>query len=157
MPGAKPYDALIVGGGHNGLTCACYLAAAGLKVRILERRPVVGGAAVTEEFFPGFRNSTASYTVSLLHPQVIRDLRLAEHGLRILERPISNFLPLSTTQYLKISGSLAATQAEVARHSKRDAERLPDYYLMLERAATVLRSLPLETPPNSTLIFQLRL
>jgi phytoene dehydrogenase-like protein len=149
MSSAKPYDALIVGGGHNGLTCACYLAAAGLKVRILERRPVVGGAAVTEEFFPGFRNSTASYTVSLLHPQVIRDLRLAEHGLRILERPISNFLPLSTTQYLKISGSLAATQAEVARHSKRDAERLPDYYLMLERAATVLRSLLLETPPNA--------
>jgi phytoene dehydrogenase-like protein len=149
MPGAKPYDALIVGGGHNGLTCACYLAAAGLKVRVLERRGVVGGAAVTEEFFPGFRNSTASYTVSLLHPQVIRDLRLAEHGLRILERPISNFLPLSATQYLKISGSLASTQAEVERYSKRDAQRLPGYYLMLERAATVLRSLLLETPPNA--------
>ena len=149
MSSAKPYDALIVGGGHNGLTCACYLAAAGLKVRILERRPVVGGAAVTEEFFPGFRNSTASYTVSLLHPQVIRDLRLAEHGLRILERPISNFLPLSATQYLKIGGSLAATQAEVARYSKRDAQRLPDYYATLERAAEVLRSLLLETPPNA--------
>jgi phytoene dehydrogenase-like protein len=86
-------DVLIVGGGHNGLTCACYLAAAGLKVRVIERRPVVGGAAVTEEFHPGFRNSTASYTVSLLNPQVIRDLRLAEHGLRIVERPIANFLP----------------------------------------------------------------
>jgi phytoene dehydrogenase-like protein len=146
---SKSYDALIVGGGHNGLTCACYLAAAGFSVLILERRTMVGGAAVTEEFFPGFRNSTASYTVSLLHPKVISDLRLAEHGLRIIERPISNFLPLSATQHLKIGGSLAATQAEVARHSQRDAERLPDYYAMLERAAGVLRSLLLETPPNA--------
>lgn len=149
MSSVRPYDALIIGGGHNGLTCACYLAAAGLRVRIFERRPVVGGAAVTEEFFPGFRNSTASYTVSLLHPKVISDLRLAEHGLRILERPISNFLPLSATRHLKIGGSLAATQVEVARHSRRDAERLPDYYVMLERAAGVLRSLLLETPPNA--------
>ncbi len=148
MPSPKPYDALIVGGGHNGLVCACYLAAAGLKVRVLERRAVVGGAAVTEEFFPGFRNSTASYTVSLLHPKVIRDLKLAEHGLRIIERPISNFLPLSDTQYLKIGGSLEATQAEVARYSKRDAQQLPAYYAMLERVAEVLRSLLLETPPN---------
>ncbi|MCW5605711.1 MAG: NAD(P)/FAD-dependent oxidoreductase, partial [Burkholderiales bacterium] len=142
------YDALIVGGGHNGLTCACYLAGAGLKVRILERRSVVGGAAVTEEFFPGFRNSTASYTVSLLHPKVIADLRLAEHGLRILERPVSNFLPLSGTQYLKIGGSLEATRTEVARHSQRDANQLPAYYAMLERVAGVLRGLLLETPPN---------
>lgn len=148
MPSPKPYDALIVGGGHNGLVCACYLAAAGLRVRVLERRAVVGGAAVTEEFFPGFRNSTASYTVSLLHPKVIRDLRLAEHGLRILERPISNFLPLSDTQFLKIGGSLEATQTEVARYSKRDAQQLPAYYAMLERVAEVLRSLLLETPPN---------
>ena len=85
---AARYDAVIVGGGHNGLACACYLAAGGLKVGVYERRGVVGGAAVTEEFHPGFRNSTASYTVSLLHPQVIRDLKLAEHGLRIVERPI---------------------------------------------------------------------
>ena len=148
MPSSGPYDALIVGGGHNGLVCACYLAAAGLRVRVLERRPVVGGAAVTEEFFPGFRNSTASYTVSLLHPRVIRDLRLAEHGLRIIERPISNFLPLSDNRYLKVGTSLEATQAELARHSKRDAARLPAYYAMLERVAEVLRGLLLETPPN---------
>ena len=148
MPPPVACDVLIVGGGHNGLTCACYLAAAGLKVRVLERRPVVGGAAVTEEFHPGFRNSTASYTVSLLNPQVIRDLRLAEHGLRIVERPISNFLPLSDTDYLKVGGSLAATQAEVARFSVADAARLPAYYTMLERVADVLRELTLETPPN---------
>jgi len=102
MPNTTPYDALIIGGGHNGLTCACYLAGAGLKVRVLERRAVVGGAAITEEFFPGFRNSAAAYTVSLLHPKVMRELRLAEHGLQLVERPIANFLPLSEREYLKI-------------------------------------------------------
>jgi len=141
-------DVLIVGGGHNGLTCACYLAAAGLKVRILERRSIVGGAAVTEEFYPGFRNSTASYTVSLLNPRVIHDLHLAEHGLQIIERPMANFLPLSDREYLKIGSSLAETQAEVARFSAADAARLPEYYAMLERVADVLRELAQETPPN---------
>ncbi len=144
----KPYDALIIGGGHNGLVCACYLAAKGLSVRVLERRGVVGGAAVTEEFHPGFRNSTASYTVSLLNPKIIRDLKLREHGLRVVERPFSNFLPLSDTEYIKVGGSLAATQAEVARFSERDAERLPAYYQMLDRVADVLKDLLLETPPN---------
>src|SRR5947209_13792508 len=116
------YDAVIVGGGHNGLVCACYLAAAGMSVGVFERRHVLGGAAVTEEFHPGFRNSTASYTVSLLHPRVIRDLRLAQHGLRIVERPFSNFLPLPRDDYLKVGGGLAATQQQVARFSTRDAE-----------------------------------
>ena len=142
------YDAVIIGGGHNGLVCACYLAAGGLKVAVFERRGVVGGAAVTEEFHPGFRNSTASYTVSLLHPKVIGDLRLAEHGLRIVERPLSNFLPLSEHDYLKVGGGLAATQAEVARFSARDAAALPDYYAMLERVSDVVRELAIETPPN---------
>src|SRR5712692_4759328 len=91
---ATVYDVAIIGGGHNGLVCAAYVAMAGLKVVVLERRPVVGGAAVTEEFFPGFRNSVAAYTVSLLNPKVIRDLDLAAHGLRIVERELSNFLPL---------------------------------------------------------------
>ena len=141
-------DALIIGGGHNGLVCACYLAAKGLSVRVLERRNIVGGAAVTEEFHPGFRNSTASYTVSLLNPKVIRDLKLVEHGLRIAERPYSNFLPLNDTQFLKVGGGLAATQAEVAKFSKRDAENLPAYYAMLDRVAAVFKDLLLETPPN---------
>src|SRR4030095_14738859 len=105
---ARRFDAVIVGGGHNGLTCAAYLAAAGLSVCVAERRGVVGGAAVTEEFHPGFRNSTASYTVSLLDPQVIRDLRLAEHGLVIRERPFANFLPLPNGEYLKIGGGIVA-------------------------------------------------
>src|SRR5215468_5432094 len=93
------YDIVIIGAGHNGLTCAAYLAEAGLKVLVLERRSVVGGAAVTEEFHPGFRNSVASYTVSLLNPQVIADLDLHRHGLRIVERKVSNFLPLANGDY----------------------------------------------------------
>jgi phytoene dehydrogenase-like protein len=142
------FDAVIIGGGHNGLVCACYLAGAGLKVRVVERRDIVGGAAVTEEFFPGFRNSTASYTVSLLHPQVIADLNLAAHGLRIVERPAANFLPLPDNKHLLIGRTLPDTQAEVARFSRRDAERLPQYYAALERAADVVRGMLLETPPN---------
>jgi phytoene dehydrogenase-like protein len=142
------YDAVIIGGGHNGLACACYLAAGGLRVGVFERRRIVGGAAVTEEFHPGFRNSTASYTVSLLHPKVIRDLQLAAHGLRIVERPLANFLPLSARDQLKVGGGLSATQAEVARYSAKDAAALPAYYAMLERIADVVRALLLETPPN---------
>lgn len=140
-------DAIIVGAGHNGLTCACYLAKAGLKVRVLERRKVVGGAAVTEEFHPGFRNSTASYTVSLLQAKVIRDLGLAAHGLRIVERPLANFLPLDSG-YLKVGGGQEATQAQFAKFSARDAERLPAYWQKLERVADVLRAMVLEAPPN---------
>ena len=142
-------DALIIGGGHNGLVCACYLAKAGLRVRVLERRGVVGGAAVTEEFLPGFRNSTASYTVSLLNPKVIADLRLREHGLKILERPVSNFLPLPDGRSLSIGPTLADTQRAVAQFSARDAEALPRYYAMLEQVAALLRELALETPPNA--------
>jgi phytoene dehydrogenase-like protein len=142
------YDAVVIGAGHNGLACSCYLAAAGMKVCVVERRGVVGGAAVTEEFHPGFRNSTASYTVSLLNPKVIRDLKLAQHGLRVVERPFANFLPLPERGYIKVGGGLAATQAEVARFSTRDAERLPAYYERLDAVADVLRGLLLETPPN---------
>ena len=142
------FDALIIGAGHNGLVCACYLARAGLRVCALERRATVGGAAVTEEFHPGFRNSTAAYTVSLLHPKVIRDLRLAEHGLRIVERPYANFLPLSERDFLRVGGGLEATQREVARYSPEDAQRLPEYYARLDAVADVLRDVVLETPPN---------
>lgn len=147
---SRVFDAVFVGGGHNGLVCAAYLAAAGLDVCVCERREVVGGAAVTEAFHPGFRNSTASYTVSLLDPQVTRDLRLAEHGLSIVERPISNFLPLSARpgDYLKVGGGLEATQREFARHSRRDADALPAYYAMLDRVADVLRELVHRTPPD---------
>lgn len=148
MVTGRSYDAVIIGGGHNGLTCACYLARAGLMVRVLERRDVLGGAAVTEEFHPGFRNSTASYTVSLLNPRVIEELRLQEHGLRIVERPVGNFLPLPDGRYL-LAGGGADTRKEFARFSKRDAERLPAYEAMLERVVAVLREVTLMTPPNA--------
>jgi phytoene dehydrogenase-like protein len=148
MSSPEAFDAIVIGAGHNGLVCACYLAAGGLKVCVLERRGVVGGSAVTEEFHPDFRNSTAAYTVSLLNPKVIRDLRLAAHGLRIVERPFSNFLPLPGGDFIKVGGGLEATQREVARFSTRDAGRLPAYYERLDRVADVLRALLLETPPN---------
>ncbi|WP_420137883.1 phytoene desaturase family protein [Sphingomonas sp.] len=144
----KP-DVLIVGAGHNGLTCAFYLAKAGLKVRMLERRAIVGGAAVTEEFHPGFRNSVASYTVSLLQPKVIADMGLHERGLRILDRPYSNFLPQPDGTYLLMGGSLEKTQAEFAKFSQADARALPAYYAMLDRVADVLRDLALKIPPNA--------
>ncbi len=145
---SRRFDAVVIGGGHNGLVCAAYLAASGQSVCVLERRAVLGGAAVTEEFHPGFRNSTASYTVSLLDPQVIRDLKLAQHGLVIRERPVANFLPLPNGDSLRVGGGLAATQAEVARFSVADAAALPAYYAMLERVAAILRELLGVTPPN---------
>jgi phytoene dehydrogenase-like protein len=141
------FDAVVVGGGHNGLTCACYLARAGLSVGLFERREVLGGAAVTEEFHPGFRNSTASYTVSLLNPKVIRDLRLAEHGLRVLERPMQNFLPLPDGRALTAGPDTARTLASIRSFSERDAARLPDYFRMLDAAVELLRGQLLETPP----------
>src|SRR5687768_954335 len=125
MANSQVFDVVIIGGGHNGLVCAAYLAAAGLKVTVLERRKVVGGAAVTEEFHPGFRNSVASYTVSLLNPKVIRDLDLAGHGLKVVERRLANFLPVDDHRYL-LSGP-GRTKAEIARFSARDAERYDAY------------------------------
>lgn len=143
----KTYDALIIGGGHNGLTCAFYLAKAGMRVRVLERRHIVGGAAVTEEFHPGFRNSTASYTVSLLRPKVIADMKLHDYGYRVIERTISNFFPFPDT-YLKLGGGPGRTEAEFARFSKKDAAAYPAYDAALEKVANVLRELSLQAPPN---------
>ena len=142
------YDAVIIGGGHNGLVCSFYLAKAGLKVKVLERRNIVGGAAVTEEFHPGFRNSTASYTVSLLNPEVIKDMRLKENGLEIVKRPISNFLPIDDNNFLKVGGSIEKTQMQFRKFSNHDAEILPEYYRRIENVADVLRNLTTKTPLN---------
>jgi phytoene dehydrogenase-like protein len=145
----KLWDVAIIGGGHNGLVTAAYLAAEGLDVVVLEKNDVVGGAAMTEEFHPGFRNSVAAYTVSLLAPQVIADLDLGAHGLRIVERPVANFWPVDGTRGLVMPYGLANRQAAIAAFSKADAERLPEYDAALERAAAILRDLTLRTPPNA--------
>ncbi len=142
------YDVAIIGGGHNGLVCAAYLAKAGKSVIVLERRPVVGGAAVTEEFYPGFKNSVAAYTVSLLNPKVIRDLKLERHGLKILERRVNNFWPQEKGGLLAFHTTQERTTKEIAKFSTGDAAELPRYYRDIEKGAEVLRSLVLETPPN---------
>ncbi|CAA9540177.1 MAG: Beta-carotene ketolase [uncultured Sphingosinicella sp.] len=141
-------DVVIIGAGHNGLVCAYYLAAKGLKVIMLERRHVVGGAAVTEEFHPGFRNSTASYTVSLLNPKIIRDMRLYEHGLKVVLRKIDNFLPTSGGDYL-LAGREGLTRREIARHSAADAEAYDAYSKALEAVVGLLRQWLLRAPPNA--------
>ena len=142
-------DVVIAGGGHNGLTCAAYLAGAGFRVVVVEKNPHVGGAALTEEFHPGFRNSFAAYTVSLLNSKVIRDLDLAAHGLIIAERPAANFWPVDDKRSLLMPYGLAARQHAIAVFSPADAERLPAYDAALERAAGVLRELVLQSPPNA--------
>jgi len=139
-------DVVIIGAGHNGLTCAAYLAMAGLRVKVVERRKVVGGAAVTEEFHPGFRNSVAAYTVSLLNPRIISELKLAEHGLRIVERRAQNFLPARDDSYL-LTGE-GRTQQSLARLSAHDADRIDAFNRELEVIADVLRAFVLRAPPN---------
>src|ERR1700749_1473992 len=139
-------DVLIIGAGHNGLTCAAYLAMAGLRVTVGDRRKVEGGAAGTEEFHPGVRNSVGPYTVSLLTPQVIADLKLAEHGLRVVERKAQNFLPAPDGSYL-LTGE-GRTHASVAKLSARDAVANEGFARELEEIAAVLRKLVLRPPPN---------
>lgn len=146
---SRTYDVVIIGAGHNGLTAAAYLARAGLRVIALERRECVGGAAVTDEFHPGFRNSLASYTVSLLNPRVIADLNLKRHGLRIVERPVSNFWPVDEHRSLVMPFGRQARQRAIAEFSPADADRLPAYEDALDRAANLLRDLVLLTPPNA--------
>src|SRR6266851_4560918 len=141
MNAISDLDTVLIGAGHNGLTCAAYLGMAGLRVRVLERRSMVGGASVTEEFHPGFRNSTAAYTVGLLQPKIIRDLKLHKHGLRIVNRRAQNFLPLPDGRYL-LTGE-GRTEREIAKFNARDAVRYTVYQAEISRVAGVLRSLVL--------------
>jgi phytoene dehydrogenase-like protein len=139
-------DAIVIGAGHNGLTCAAYLAMAGLTVHVQERRSLLGGACITEEFYPGFRNSTAAYAVSLLQPKIIRELRLHDHGLRLVERRAQNFLPLPDGRYL-LTGE-GRSEREIAKFSVKDSQRYPAYRDEIGRVADAIRSLMLIAPPN---------
>jgi phytoene dehydrogenase-like protein len=146
MPGK--YDAIIIGGGHNGLVTACYLARARWKVLVLERRHLVGGACVTEEVWPGYKVSTAAYVNSLFRPEIIRDLRLREYGFESLERNPSSFTPFQDGRYLMMGPDAELNLKEIAKFSKRDAENYPKYEEMLQRVAAVVEpTLPM-IPPN---------
>ncbi|WP_371347204.1 phytoene desaturase family protein [Ancylobacter sp. IITR112] len=141
----KVYDAIIIGAGHNALVCANYLAKAGQKVLVLERRDVVGGAAVTEEIAPGFRASIFSYLMSLLHPRIIRELELKKHGLEVL--PCSDMVsPLDGEDYILFSDNIAKSQASFARFSRHDADIYPEFDRYLNEAANIVRKLLWETP-----------
>jgi len=141
------YDAIIIGAGHNGLVCSYYLAKKGLRVLILEAQPNVGGAAVTDEFLPGFRNSAASYTVSLLQPKVIRDLELERHGLKVVLRKIDNFLP-GDGDYL-LGGRNGLTRAEIVRHHAPDGPAYDRYMAELETVVPLIQKWLLKSPPEA--------
>jgi phytoene dehydrogenase-like protein len=142
------WDCIIIGAGHNGLTAAAYLARAGRKVLVLERRDVVGGAAVTGEIAPGYRVSTASYLMSLLLPEIERELELARHGYRILPRDPSSFTPLEDGRYLLMGPDADLTRREIAKFSARDAEAYPRYEALLNRIADCLEPVLTQTPPD---------
>ena len=144
---AKRYDAIIVGGGHNGLVAAAYLARAGRQVLVLEQRHLVGGATVTEELYPGFKYSVFSYVVSLLRPEIMRDLSLAQHGLEILPLE-STFTPLPDGDYLLRGPDHAQTHREIYRHSPRDADVYDEYGRLMAQMAMAVRPILGMVPPD---------
>ncbi len=144
---ATKYDVIVIGGGHNGLTNAAYLAKAGKKVLVLERRHVLGGAAVTEEVFPGFKFSVCSYVVSLLRPEIIRDLDLPRHGLEIL--PLDGtFTPMPNGDYLWRVNDHGKTHREIARHSKLDAEAYDEFGKAMQAMCRFVKPILSMVPPD---------
>ncbi|MGM0422786.1 MAG: phytoene desaturase family protein, partial [Pseudomonadota bacterium] len=142
------YDIVIIGGGHNGLVCAGYLARTGLRVKLVEQRDVIGGAAVTEEFFEGYRNSTLSYIVSLLSPTVIEDLELERFGLSLIKRESGMFSVLPEGRHLVISRDQKATHAEISKFSTKDADAHIEFEQELDEMAVILRRFAENRPPN---------
>src|SRR5437879_8968723 len=146
---AKAYDVIVIGGGHNGLVNAAYLAKAGKKVLVLERRHVLGGAAVTEEVFPGFKFSVCSYVVSLLRPEIIRELDLPKHGMEIL--PLDGtFTPMPNGDYLWRVNDHAKTRREIARHSRIDAEAYDEYGKAMVEMGRFVKPILSMTAPDPT-------
>src|SRR5262245_45700516 len=141
-------DALIIGGGHNGLVTACYLARAGLKVTVLERRGILGGACVTEEVWPGYKISTLSYLCSLLQPRIIEELELHRFGYQIYPKDPSFFTAFPDGRHIFFWQDMKKTVAEIEKYSKHDAEQYPRYEEELAHLAEWVESLLLETPPN---------
>ncbi|MCX8138551.1 MAG: NAD(P)/FAD-dependent oxidoreductase [Thermogemmata sp.] len=142
------YDVIIIGGGHNGLVCAAYLARAGRRVLVLERRSILGGCCITEELWPGFKVSTAAYVNSLLRPEIIRDLDLKRHGFEMIPRNPSSFTPLLDGRYLMMGPDRNLTLKEIAKFSTKDAENYPRYEEMLSRIAHFLEPWLMQTPPD---------
>ncbi|NKB39387.1 MAG: FAD-dependent oxidoreductase, partial [Gammaproteobacteria bacterium] len=142
------FDVVIIGAGHNGLTCAAYLARKGLKVKMLERRHVIGGAAVTEEFHPGYRNSTFSYAVSLLNPKVINDLELKKYGLELKEREFTALILGEDNRYLFADSKREDFFGELRAQCPGDDEAYREFEIVIEQVADVLRDMVLETPAN---------
>jgi len=148
-PEKRSYDAIVIGGGHNGLVCAAYLARGGRRVAVLERRHVLGGAAVTEEVYPGFKFSVLSYVVSLFRPHIIRELDLARHGMELIPLECS-FLPLPNGDSLARWSDPHRTRREVERFSKRDAETLPEFGLAMGQLARVAKRFIDQPAPDPT-------